>query len=291
MNIPFHRAKDLDAALMYAPPWVRDPGQEVPPRRAVPLDGTPPRIRREADETAPFDGDRAMVELQRRLALDPRQIPEPPAEGGSGFWRFALRLCAIAAVAAIAAGGIVLLPNAGKRPNEIAPSAIAPAAPAAAPPPQVAVKSVKLIHVHAPTVTAETMAPPVPQNEPAASTDSSPVAAVASASDSRSGPKPPGGRTMVLDDSEIATLIKRGKDFIMNGDFASARLLLGRAAEAGSADAALALGASFDPIIIRRLGAVGAEADAAQARQWYQKAVELGSPLASQQLANLQGGR
>ena len=82
-------------------------------------------------------------------------------------------------------------------------------------------------------------------------------------------------------------LVKRGKDFLVDGDLASARLLLKRAAEDGSAEGALALGASFDPLVIKRLGAIGVVADIAQARAWYQKAAQLGSPDASQQLAKL----
>jgi TPR repeat protein len=92
---------------------------------------------------------------------------------------------------------------------------------------------------------------------------------------------------MALGVDEVAMLVKRGKDFLMNGDLASARLLLRRAAEAGSAEAALALGASFDPAVIRKLGAVGATPDLARARDWYQKAAQLGSQDASQRLAKL----
>lgn len=90
-----------------------------------------------------------------------------------------------------------------------------------------------------------------------------------------------------LDDAEIAILIERGKDFLNNGDFASARLLLRRAADGGSADAAMALATTFDPVVLARLGAIGATADIAKAREWYQRAVDLGSTTASQQLAKL----
>jgi TPR repeat protein len=90
-----------------------------------------------------------------------------------------------------------------------------------------------------------------------------------------------------LDSEEIAILVKRGNDFLADGDIAAARLLLRRAAEAGSAEGALALGTTFDPIALKRLGAIGAIADLAQARQWYQCAAELGSSAASQQLAGL----
>jgi len=90
-----------------------------------------------------------------------------------------------------------------------------------------------------------------------------------------------------LDDAEITALIKRGEDFLRSGDLASARLLLRRAAEAGSADAALALGETFDPLYVEQLGAIGIKPDPALAREWYQKAAELGSDTARQQLAKL----
>ena len=98
-------------------------------------------------------------------------------------------------------------------------------------------------------------------------------------------------RPLRLDSEEIAILIKRGKDLLADGDLAAARLLLRRAAEAGSAEGALTLGTTFDPAVLQRLGAIGALADLAKARQWYQRAAELGSSAASQQLAGLADGR
>lgn len=49
----------------------------------------------------------------------------------------------------------------------------------------------------------------------------------------------------------LALLVQRGKDLIIiaTGDLATARLLLRRAAEANDAEAALALGTTYDPII------------------------------------------
>jgi hypothetical protein len=94
-------------------------------------------------------------------------------------------------------------------------------------------------------------------------------------------------RALRPDSEEIAILIKRGQDFVASGDLAAARLLLRRAAEAGSAEAALTLGTTYDPVVLRRLGAIGTAADPAKARQWYQRAAELGSTAASQQLAGL----
>jgi len=68
---------------------------------------------------------------------------------------------------------------------------------------------------------------------------------------------------------------------------ASARLLLRRATQAGSADGAMMLGATFDPRTIHEAGALGVLPDVVQARQWYQKAAELGSNEAAQRLARL----
>jgi TPR repeat protein len=90
-----------------------------------------------------------------------------------------------------------------------------------------------------------------------------------------------------LDSDEITTLIDRGSAFLKRGDLASARLLLRRAADAGSADAALMLGSTFDPAFIQQLGVIGIQPDVARARQWYEKAAELGSDTASLRLANL----
>ena len=96
-----------------------------------------------------------------------------------------------------------------------------------------------------------------------------------------------GGTATHLDAEEIATLVNRGTDYIKSGDLASARLLLRRAAEAGSASAALMLGTTYDPLSIQQLGAIGVVPDVAQARQWYEKAAALGSEAASQRLAKL----
>jgi hypothetical protein len=105
------------------------------------------------------------------------------------------------------------------------------------------------------------------------------------------GPQSPrvqeGNTARHLNAEEIAALINRGTDSLKSGDLVSARLLLRRAAEAGSASAALMLGTTFDPLVIQQLGAIGVVPDVAQARRWYEKAAELGSDAASQRLAKL----
>jgi hypothetical protein len=89
---------------------------------------------------------------------------------------------------------------------------------------------------------------------------------------------------------EITVLLNRGKHLIANGDLAAARLVLQRAAEANDAEAALALSATYDPIVLRELKVYGLTADAAMARAWYQRARELGSAAALQRLEMLTTG-
>ena len=71
------------------------------------------------------------------------------------------------------------------------------------------------------------------------------------------------------------------------GDIASARVSLKRAAIAGNAQAALELGKTFDRAFLAKWGVLGPAADAAQAREWYDRAIKLGSTEASQHLARL----
>lgn len=315
MSSPIRRAEDLDAALTYAPPWVRDRARERARQRvydeqplepAMPLAerAEPPRRWRIGRPGQTFSGDLAMAKLQRQLAMHPDAVPQPPFEDEQSLWPIAGRIGAVAVIAALVAWGMVSMPGGRPPRSETKPaggtSALAvsrsnqEAAPvvSAAPTTQATQLVVKhsLAKANVPPVEASlpTMpqpAPPQPaapppsaQPQPATPPDN---AAVAPNDDRPQLDKP------LLDNGEIAMLVKRGKDYLANGDLASARLLLRRAAEAGSADAALALGATFDPLVIRRLGAVGAAADAAKAREWYQKAVDLGSAAAAQQLAKL----
>jgi hypothetical protein len=87
-----------------------------------------------------------------------------------------------------------------------------------------------------------------------------------------------------LDVDEIAALLKHGENLIRNGDLAAARLVLQRASEAKSAEAALTLGATYDPVILRELRVYGFASDVEMARSWYEKAKEFGSAAASQRL-------
>jgi hypothetical protein len=86
---------------------------------------------------------------------------------------------------------------------------------------------------------------------------------------------------------EIAVLLKRGNDYLHAGDLAAARTVLRRAVDAGSAEAALALGSTFDPFVFKQLGVVGFAPDAAQARVWYECAGQLGSAQGARRIDRL----
>ncbi len=90
-----------------------------------------------------------------------------------------------------------------------------------------------------------------------------------------------------LDHQQIELLVKRSRELISVGDVAAARASLERAAEARDARAALALGATYDPILLSTLRPYGLDADVSLARGWYEKASELGSQEAQKLLAAL----
>jgi hypothetical protein len=87
-----------------------------------------------------------------------------------------------------------------------------------------------------------------------------------------------------IDHKQIDFLIGRSEVLISEGDVEAARILLRRAAEARSARAALALGATYDPIMLAILHADGVTPDVSKARDWYEKANEFGSQEARQRL-------
>jgi len=277
MSSPIHQADDLDPALRYAPRWARD---GVSPPAGRPL--APPAARPARSARPEFSGDRAMVELQRQLVLDPDAIPEPPVDDIRSLRPIALRLSTVVGLAALVAWGVVSLPGL-KKAGEIMPADVKT--------PALAVNPVKLVPVRSTNAVPRVSEGFVAMSDPtpAALPTLAPAPNPSFVSPPPAAAAPPAGTAAVhIDNAEIATMINRGKDFLMSGDLASARLLLRRAADGGSAEAALALGATFDPLVIQRLGAIGTTPDIAQARQWYKRAAALGSAAATGQLAKLE---
>jgi hypothetical protein len=124
-----------------------------------------------------------------------------------------------------------------------------------------------------------------PSTQPPAPPQSQTVAALPTATATTT--PPPASRADApreLSPNEIASMVRRAQELLANGDVKAARLLLLRAAEAHDARAALSLAKTFDPIALRQLNTADPGPDLAQARNWYQRAREWGSPEAQRQL-------
>jgi hypothetical protein len=303
MSFPIHHAKDLDASLRYAPRWAREQGQPIPVQPSVPPVEWPRWLRSRGNDRT-FNGDRALLELQRQLARDPDGVPEPPTPppfvGDPTVGRIVLRMCGVAGIAAVIAGAIVWLP-AGRLLGHKTVQASFPVA-------SITIEGDKPINGEKQdslrTVTAtrpERAGPEIgaeeklrkPGEQATSSISAGPIVAGAAISERASpviSPEPlptaqPLASSLIIrqiDRDEVRSLVTRGEAFITSGDLASARLVLRRAAEAGDVHAALALAGTFDPNLVGN-----GLADAAMARLWYVRAARLGSVEAPQRLQQL----
>jgi hypothetical protein len=80
-------------------------------------------------------------------------------------------------------------------------------------------------------------------------------------------------------------LLSRAEGLLVQGDFAGARLVLRRAAEAGDARAALLLGGTYEGCLLAY--SLCTDADRTEARYWYEMAADFGSAEARQRLDRL----
>jgi TPR repeat protein len=80
--------------------------------------------------------------------------------------------------------------------------------------------------------------------------------------------------------------LEHGDAMLRNADLTSARLFYERAAAGGDGRAALRLGATFDPAFLDRAGLRNVKGDAAEARLWYGRALDLGMAEAKRQLSS-----
>ena len=86
--------------------------------------------------------------------------------------------------------------------------------------------------------------------------------------------------------------VKKGEELMAAGNVEAARLFYERAAEAGLAQGALALAATFDPDELARRQVVGGlRPDPAAAKRWYERARELGAAEADEPLRRLLSAR
>jgi hypothetical protein len=111
-----------------------------------------------------------------------------------------------------------------------------------------------------------------------ASPDASPPAApTAEPVPGSSAPAPPPEGAPRLSAGQITELLDRGDSFLHAGDVASARLFYERAADAGDWQAAIRMGATFDPDFLGRAG-VRTVGEPTKAQSWYRHALDLGAP-------------
>jgi hypothetical protein len=102
-------------------------------------------------------------------------------------------------------------------------------------------------------------------------------------------PAPPAPVAQLTPD-EIALLRKQADDYIASGDFAGARVVLERAADADDASAAFTLAQTYDPAILARFKVRGLAPDNVKAARWYERARDLGSAEAPRRLNALARG-
>ena len=88
-----------------------------------------------------------------------------------------------------------------------------------------------------------------------------------------------------IDDAK--RLCAEGLIAFAEGDIATARAFLQRAAESGDPRALMALGDTYDPTTLSRLGAVGIKGDEGTARGYYSKALSAGVGGARERIAAL----
>lgn len=102
------------------------------------------------------------------------------------------------------------------------------------------------------------------------------------------GPAPSTASRLTPEDRERAQrLMSKAEEEMDQGNISAARLLYEEAASVGLAEAAMALGSTYDPPELSRLHAFGVVPNRDEARRWYQRARELGAEGAAAQLQRL----
>jgi hypothetical protein len=230
-------------------------------------------------------------------SLAPSYLPPPPLREGTNHLGAVMRVAIACVVAAPIAYGVATYFAADSMPTKSVrgPKLAAAETHVAALPPLAPSQPTEVQQVPQ-TPTPQTIPQPVrepawpsaPQssNPPVPSRDET-ISMAPPAADP--APPPPPARTPVraLDPEQIALLLKQGEDFIAAGDLVTARTVFRRAAEAGNAAGALAMGATYDPVILAKLGVRGIAPDVDQARSWYEKARDFGSAEAPRRLQML----
>jgi hypothetical protein len=323
MRTPSDRSIDDNELSPYAPKWARHSNEQTRPSTSA------DDVVHEQEELV--IGNVRVPPSMTPRTLDPSPVPDPHMLRRRLRTRSSrLRIVGRALVAAAAAGAaacywVGVLPSPGRAGTDgpfEAFTAMLPGMTAEAPPkpeqrvaervaklqerapaksaaPEVAATApVAVAAVAAPARVAVPASPPAPKaaETPAPGGDFA-VASLPAAPRSVAAPSPPAPAAPAapamrkLDAEVIAMLLGRGEEFVEAGDFASARPVLQRAAEAGSHRAALILAGTYDPAVLLKVRVRGLEPEPAKARYWYEKAIDLGSSDAKEQLARLVGAK
>jgi hypothetical protein len=312
MSSPTDRIYDPGDPSPYAPRWVRNAPnaqRRSPARGQIGRDGDDPAAGEEAEgaiarseplapplaAAAPVAHDDELLidEFRVPRSLDPGIVPDPwPARrsgvGGPRVFgmlgRLALAGSAAAVVALVAVGKLSLPATTGATEQAGNSTSFGSrfAEPAAKPQDQPGVAERPVEPRQQLALAGAGPAMPVTASAP------TPVLPVPAAVVAPAAPEPaPVATALDPDSEEMVALVKRGQELAAHGDVAAARLTLRRAAEAHNARAALALGATYDPIVLETLGIYGVAPDIAAARGWYEKARDYGSAEAPRRLEML----
>ncbi|HEY7643803.1 MAG TPA: hypothetical protein VH858_02090 [Hyphomicrobiales bacterium] len=101
-------------------------------------------------------------------------------------------------------------------------------------------------------------------------------------------PDMPSARLSSEKRAELMLLYDKGNEYLRLGNILIARQFYLRAAENGLSEAAFAFAESYDPNELAKVKIVaGVEADAALAKRWYERAMQLGFPEAAERLSEL----
>jgi hypothetical protein len=305
-----------DELSKYAPKWVRE--GTAKPQDAVSLPPAP-QLETMPSEEPPWRGPSPFTGDVRQWRLRPSTVPQvvvreapgprgQPPSFASRFFKTAAVVCF--AVIATGALGLLLFPNAPREVSQVRSTSIL--APMPQPTSQrdktIAGKSVVQLGSTAPAAkpagstiyvynnsaqqsqTVQPQAQQAPVQQPQAQTlqvqEPQQIQVAAASSNSSLAPQRIHSER-ILSPDELDKLIARGEKFIEQGDVSAARLVLERAAQARDARAALALGSTYDPNVLGRLGVVGVQPEPEKARSWYEKAAEFGSGEANQRLTAL----
>jgi hypothetical protein len=270
----------------------------------------PPAPTLSMPRSRPFGSDDTSGTRTRRsplTSLEPERMAPPPAGAGRGsnamlFVSIACILGAGIAYYLLESAGDGAISPAGPEPQlaSLAPPALVPLEPvrvtANEPAPSriagsgdgESVTAKNTAPVSSPplasTATPPTSPPGPPASAPMATAARHEPAAMSTPAPATPGPSAAPAAARTLSAEQIRLLVEQGEKYIAVGDVVAARTIFQRAAEAGDATAALALAATYDPIVLAKLGVMGMGADVEKARAWYQMAESYGSAEASQRL-------